>query len=214
MREVNTTYMTAPDTIRRMTTGIGARLTAAREARGLSRERVAELLDISVSTIQHHESERNQLRPETILAYARLYRVDVNWLLMSYGKGPDVNEAGVPLLGKIGAGAVVYPFDSGAIDQIEPPPGCPPGAHAFRVEGDSQYPAYYDGDIIVSVPAGDVMDVVNRDAVVDLSDGRRLLKRLTLGSKPGLFHLQSHNAPTILDAEVVRFMRVRYVIRD
>ncbi len=214
MPEVNTTYMTAGDTIPDMAYGIGSRLIQAREARGLSRERVAEILGISVSTIQHHENERNQLRPDTTMAYARLYRVDPNWIFTSYGKGPDGTNVGVPLLGKIGAGAVVYPFDSGAIDQIEPPPGCPPDAQAFRVEGDSQYPAYYDGDIIVAVPCSDVLDVVNRDAVVDLADGRRLLKRLTLGSRPGFFHLQSHNAPTITDAQVVQFMRVRYVIRD
>jgi transcriptional regulator with XRE-family HTH domain len=214
MHKVNTTYMIDALIVPRMTIGIGKRLIAAREARGLSRERVAEILQISVATVQHHESERNQLRPDMIAAYARLYRIDANWLLTSYGRGPDGTETGVPLLGKIGAGAIVIPVDSGAIDQIEPPPGCPPGAHAFRVEGDSQYPAYYDGDIVVAVPSADVLDIVNRDAVVDLADGRRLLKRLALGSGAGKFHLLSHNAPPIQDAEIVRFMRVKYVIRD
>jgi DNA-binding XRE family transcriptional regulator len=214
MDEVNTTYMIATLIVPRMMIGIGQRLVAARTARGLSRERVAELLEISVATIQHHESERNQLRPDSIAAYTHLYRVDANWLLTSYGRGPDGTEIGVPLMGKIGAGAVVFPADFGAIDQIDPPPGCPPGAHAFRVEGDSQFPAYYDGDIIVAVPSSDVLDIVNRDAVVDLSDGRRLLKRISLGTSAGKFHLHSHNASTVYDAEVVRFMRVKYVIRD
>ncbi len=206
--------MTPTDIIRPMAAGIGSRLKTAREAAGLTRKQAAERLGFAnESTVQHHENDVNKLRPEGLEAYSDLYKVSIDWIVTSYGRGPGSRIYGVPVVGKVGAGAAIYPIDAEVFDEIEPPPGCPPGALAFRVEGDSQYPAYSDGDVVVALPCEDYHDIVNRDAVVTLDDQRRLLKRVALGSAPGLFHLYSHNAPPIHDVRLVSFMRVKYIVR-
>ena len=197
-----------------MADGIGRRLREARIAAGLDRKQVAERLGFAnESTVQHHENETNRTRPDILEAYSILYKVSIDWIVTSYGRGPGSRICGVPLVGKIGAGAAVYPIDVDVFDEIEPPPGCPPGALAFRVEGDSQYPAYSDGDIVVALPCEDIHDIVNREAVVVLDDQRRLLKRVAIGSAPGLFHLHSHNAPSIHDVRIVSFMKVKFIVR-
>jgi transcriptional regulator with XRE-family HTH domain len=197
-----------------MTHGIGTRLRGAREAAGLSRKQAAQRLGFAnESAVQHHENDTNKLRPEALQAYSDMYKVSIDWLVTSYGKGPGSRVYGVPIVGKIGAGAAIYPIDDAGYEEIEPPPNCPPGALAFRVEGDSQYPAYSDGDIVIALPCADIHDILNRDAVVTLDDQRRLLKRVAPGSAPGMFYLSSHNAPPIHDVRIVSFMRVKYIVR-
>ncbi len=60
---------------------IGNRLTERRKELGLSREAVAKRMSISVSTVQAHENGRNALKPENLLAYARILKVTPNWIL-------------------------------------------------------------------------------------------------------------------------------------
>lgn len=69
---------------------IGARLTAARQMRGLSREEVSRRLGegFALPTVQAHENGRNALRPSVILRYIEIYSIDALWLLSGRGS-PD-----------------------------------------------------------------------------------------------------------------------------
>lgn len=69
---------------------IGARLTAVRQARGLSREEVSKRLGkgYALPTVQAHENGRNALRAQNLLQYMALYNVDGHWLLTGEG-APD-----------------------------------------------------------------------------------------------------------------------------
>jgi transcriptional regulator with XRE-family HTH domain len=69
---------------------IGARLTAARQMRGLSREDVSRQLGdgFALPTVQAHENGRNALRPSVILRYIEIYDIDAFWLLSGRGS-PD-----------------------------------------------------------------------------------------------------------------------------
>jgi phage repressor protein C with HTH and peptisase S24 domain len=77
-------------------------------------------------------------------------------------------------------------------------------------------PKYDDGEVIyIERVFTDADDLIGAVCYVELSDGRRYLKRLQRGSQPGLFHLISLNGPAILDAVVERaypiaFVRPRY----
>jgi len=66
---------------------IGARLTAARQMKGLSREEASKILGqgFSLSAVQAHENGRNALRPNTILRYIQVYDLDCFWLLTGSG---------------------------------------------------------------------------------------------------------------------------------
>lgn len=52
------------------------RLRELREARKLTQQEVAKLLDIDHTTVSRHESGSRGLNPEDIQKYARLYKVE------------------------------------------------------------------------------------------------------------------------------------------
>ena len=52
------------------------RLRELREARKLTQQEVAKLLDIDHTTVSRHESDSRGLSPEDIQKYARLYKVE------------------------------------------------------------------------------------------------------------------------------------------
>ena len=52
------------------------RLRELREARKLTQQEVAKLLDIDHTTVSRHESGSRGLNPEDIQRYARLYKVE------------------------------------------------------------------------------------------------------------------------------------------
>ena len=88
----------------------------------------------------------------------------------------------------------------GGIEEVDLPPGMYGEYMAFKVRGDSNYPAYRDSEIIfVRKEGGPPDEFVNRECVLQTIDGRRLLKTLTQGSKRGHFTLISFNAPPMVD---------------
>ena len=112
----------------------------------------------------------------------------------------------VPVVGKVGAGAVVesiddYPLGQG-LAQVRCPTGLDPQQTvAVTVEGDSMLPIEegwllfytrnYDG-----VP----VECLGKLCIVQLADqGARYVKRVKLGRKPGVFNLYSTNAREMED---------------
>ncbi|HWI27845.1 MAG TPA: S24 family peptidase [Stellaceae bacterium] len=137
--------------------------------------------------------------------YAQAFKVNWQWLLT--GEGSLSSNLRVPVSGYVGAGWLVYPIDegvgSGGIEEVELPPGVYGDYAAFKVRGDSNYPAYRDNEIIfVRREGGPPQDFLHRECVLDTDDGRRLLKTLTPGSRKGHFTLISFNAPPIVDVRV------------
>lgn len=124
----------------------------------------------------------------------------------------------IPVVGYVGAGAQVLPFDDYAkgrgMDYIERPPGVVGDAVAVEVQGDSLFPTAENGWRLIYTGEQTVLeeDVLNRLCVVKLADDRVLVKRLTRGSMPQRYHLLSTNAPMIEDAEVVWAARVKAII--
>lgn len=120
----------------------------------------------------------------------------------------------VPVAGQIGAGAVIYDVDGAdggkAIDFERTPRGF--GAvEALRVRGDSMYPVYRDGDLIyIEDRPAEFPLLRNTEYVIELSDGRRLLKMVEPASD-GRYNLIAYNAPVEPGVEIVNAQRVRYV---
>ena len=138
--------------------------------------------------------------------YAAAYRVNLEWLLD--GKGPmRPTKPRVKVVGKVGAGAAVYPIDDGGIDPIEPPFDVPEGAVGFLVEGDSMYPAYRPGTILIArpIPLTEISNGMR--AIVTLDDGRRLVKEV-LVSRRGVITLHSMNGLPMADVRIVECAKV------
>lgn len=155
----------------------------------------------TVSTYLGHENgDRNPSRAAA-KKYARAYKVRWEWLLEGEGN-PTVREPMKPhAVGYVGAGAEVIPLDDqGSGDPIDLPP---PTAEAVIVKGDSMYPRYQDGEKLLYLPERrSATDLVGRECVVKLSDGRMLVKQIRRRIRGNRFDLASHNAPTIEDVEV------------
>lgn len=113
-------------------------------------------------------------------------------------------NAALNVLGYVGAGAAVHPIDDGDplySLNIEYP--LPPGTVGAIVRGDSMFPIFEDGDLVAY--SGETVlpeDALGETCIVQVSDGRLLIKTIRRGSEDGLYTLTSYNAPDIVDVPV------------
>lgn len=157
---------------------------------------------------------------ETIRKIAMALDVSPEWL--AYGLGPGPSDAPVgSTLGVIGyiAGGGSIDTSSEQINHADPifevrvPFPVPEDALAFQIKGPSMWPRYDDGDVIICSRFSEHPDgVIGFPAGVETADGSRYLKRVLNGSRPGLYHLESYNAPLMTDVQVVSFSSVIAVI--
>lgn len=154
-----------------------------------------------------HEAGRRKISLEWAERYAKAFAKSPAWLLT----GEGTPRGRIAVMGYVGAGAEVFPLEETEITQTDVPPGATDGDVAFIIRGDSQYP-FSDGGLIVVRPVNSVHDVVNRLAVVDLEDGRRLFKQVTPGPAPNTYTLLSHNAAPIIGVRVIRAAAFRVYV--
>lgn len=165
-----------------------------------------------------------QPRISEILSYNRQVKLEELPLIAEYLEldlpPPFRSEARrVNVVGYVGGGAEVWPFDDHAhgsgLDEIELPAPMKPEAVAVIVRGDSMRPAMRDGDAIFYdelVSGSDLFSLVGVECVVRLADGRTYVKELAKGTDPTLWTLISYNGTALHDcvvewAAVVKFIK-------
>ena len=167
------------------------RLEQARSRRFKSAKSAAEFYGWKVDTYTQHENGTRGLA-RAAKQYAKAFKVSEGWLLTGEGKGPD-DITHVPLKGRVGAGAEIYAYDNGDIDEVEAPSGASPNSIAVAVHGDSMFPAFEEGAILYYSKHLPPDAMINKRCVVQLADGRIFVKILRMGSDAGLWTLQSLN---------------------
>ena len=162
------------------------------------------------------EGRTTTLSASTIEALARILAVSVQWLMTGEGT-PGAGRSSIPLVGIVGAGNTVMPVDDAAMIDLDQEIGALTGEDtvALQVRGDSQYPRFLDGEIVLverdtTLPD----DLVGEYAAVDTDDGRRLIKIVRRGSRPTLFNLESHNAPLEEDVRIISARRYKATVRS
>lgn len=127
----------------------------------------------------------------------------------------------VPIVGYVGAGAQVYPYDDVPLlpsnvkadeqdyincEWVDSPPGVfPNGIAALRVTGKSMLPFMPPGTIVFYAErfeGGAPDHCISTLCVVQMRDGRTLLKLVRKSQSHGRFDLQSYNMETISDVEL------------
>jgi len=168
------------------------------------------------STYAAHENGQNRFDEKTAKKYAKAFKVSAGWLLT--GEGPQEQKNVIPVMGFIGAGAEIMPeFEQvppEGLFEIEAPFPISEDAIAFEVQGDSMWPRYDAGDVVVCWRFSiSPEEVIGWEAAVRTSDGRRFLKRVLKGSISGTFDLESYNAPTLRGVHLSWVGQVNAVIR-
>lgn len=199
-----------------MAGNIAEKIKAIRLSRGLGQTEFADLLDTTQSTIARWEGG-SMPRGDMLQRIADVANTTVDRLLGVSALASD-DEAAIPVVGYVGAGAQVLPYDDYArgqgMDYVERPSGVTGDVVAVEVQGDSLFPTAENGWRLIYAGEQTVLEdeVLNRLCVVSLADGRILVKRVTRGSQPQRYHLVSTNAPMIEDAEIVWAARVKAII--
>ena len=159
---------------------------------------------VHVQQAANHEAGRRGVNEAELAAYAEAYGVGAGWLLT--GRNEPGTSRSVPVVGYVGARAVIYTEDDHAkgagLEEAEVPPGADANTVAVIVRGTSMLPAYREGTLIFYSERLPPSDLIGEDAVVGLADGTTMLKRVMPGRAPGRYTLDSTNAEPILDAEV------------
>jgi phage repressor protein C with HTH and peptisase S24 domain len=144
--------------------------------------------------------DRRGITTETLAALAPVLKTTAAWLLE--GGAQAQSRLKVRVVGKIGAGAEIMPefeqIPAEGLFEIDVPFPVPEDAIAFEIEGDSMWPRYDDGDVIICWrQSEDAETVVSQEAAIRTHDGRRYLKRIRRGASFGTYDLESHNAAPI-----------------
>jgi len=178
------------------------RVKELREAKGWTQSDLGDAIGVGWQTISRIENARSRIVPKREKAIAEVFGIEIDDL---YRDGP----ATVPIVGKAGAGpdgSVLFATGDGNFGEVEAPPDASPDAAALEVEGDSMYGIANDGWILFyedkAAPSAEHMGEL---CVCWLEDERVLVKFPQPGSQPGLFHLESANAPMMRDVPVRAF---------
>lgn len=129
------------------------------------------------------------------------------------------DSEGIPIVGEVGAGAEVIPIDDhakgAALEYAAVPPGL--ALHGYigvRVKGDSMYPRYLGGEVLVYKRNCDFdPSYYGDECIVKLVDGRMFVKVLRRGASDGLVTLESYNYPPIYDVHIEWACPVHIVLR-
>jgi phage repressor protein C with HTH and peptisase S24 domain len=196
----------------------GERLRLARLAAGYRSARDAALRNgWPESTYRAHEAGTRTIGRDDAERYAERFRRDgvlVSAKGLLFGDDEAAEPPGdgshvVAVQGVISAGGLIetgdeQPEPHGILFEIAVPFPVPHGTIAFRVAGTSMHPKYEPDDVVLCARAGENPDrLIDRYAAVATRDGHRYLKKILRGSRRGVYHLESHNAPLMPDRHLV-----------
>jgi hypothetical protein len=189
---------------------------------------------INPTTYHHHENGRRALSREIIDKYASLLGTQPEVLIEGFVL-PRLGQR-IPIVGHVltATGSVVGMEEldtcaacSGAVLTPPKPIEAVPalsvdmpdfsGLGALVIVGSELWPAYRHNDIIMHDPLVAIASLAHldgRECVVELADGRRLL-RVVLAARDGKANLVGFdNTPHILGVDIIAAAPIRLIMRD
>lgn len=179
-----------------------------RRATRLNQADFAELLAVAQPTVSRWE---NGAEPE-VAHWDALKALAVT---QKYGLFDLAASASVPLIGFVSAGATVnfYDIDQIPPDKIEMPPGGTEDTVALTVDGDSLAGIADNGWVLYyndqKIPP--TADLLGKLCIVELTNGKVLVKKLGPGRQAGRFDLYSNNGAPLFDQNVAWAARVEWI---
>lgn len=177
---------------------MGNRLKELRKAKGWKQHEAAEALGMSRGHYIKLERSERRLNEEHLKKIAEVFDVTEAEALGE--------SAAVPIIGLVGAGpGGSISYQAAELGEVIVPTGVPTNSRAVALEvrGDSMHGQAEDGWFVLYDSRREPPDdLVGRLCVVEIEDGRTLVKWLRRGHLPGRFNLESTNAPTMRDIAV------------
>lgn len=142
---------------------LGERFKEFRKSMRLTLVELAKRIKVSNSYLSEVENNKKGLGQETLTRLREIFGLNLHWLLTGEGEmfeEPPIPNAisvkAIPVLGKVPAG---YP-DTVAENIIEYIycPDAPPNAYAIVVKGESMSPTIRDGDYVIFIFDGNIMN--------------------------------------------------------
>lgn len=192
------------------------RIRELRDDRHMTVEQLAEATGLSVSYVSRLENGGRNLSVKNLNLFAAAFGVEPRDIL---AKPTSPGRNVVAVMGRIGAGAEISPDEEQVppegLYEIETPFPIPTDAIAFEVVGESMWPRYDPGDIIICWRQGiNADEVLGWEAAVKTADGARYLKRVLRGATKGTYDLESHNAAPIRSVRIEWVAAIQSVIRS
>lgn len=184
---------------------IEQKIRAIMKATGWKQQKLAEHFDVSQSTVNRWlaGSEPEGHRRDAINATYDS--------VVDHGP-PDASGAEIPVMGYLGAGAEVEPdyeqVPPEGLDQVLLPFPVPDDMVAFTVSGLSMMPVFKPGTVIVVYreQKKPIEAFYGLEAAVRTAEGRRFIKTITRGAKPGKVNLTSWNDPAPIEDQTLEWI--------
>ena len=191
------------------------RIKHLREQQKMTLEELAEAVGLSTSYVQRLENGDRNLAVKHFAAFAAALKTQPTQLIIDDAVEHETHK--VTVVGRIGAGAEIMPeFEQlpEGLFEIEIPFPVPPNTLALEVTGDSMWPRYDAGDVILCWREGtNATEIIGWEAAVRTSDGKRYLKRIVQGSRARHYDLESYNSPSIRNVKLEWVSKVQLVVR-
>lgn len=177
---------------------LAKRIRQARQTAKLSQAALGNAFGISREAVALWESGKNAPTSDKLGEIANRTGVRAEWLMTGRGQ-MTARARQTAVIGYVGAGAEVHPFDDhaqgGGLEMVDPPIGYPDAA-AARIRGDSMFPLR-DGWLIFWTKRQDGVpdDCIGKLCIAQVANGPLLLKEVRNGKRRGRFNLESWNAP-------------------
>lgn len=186
---------------------LASRLVKARKhAQFENAAEAAAALSMPYPTYAGHENGSSGFRANSGEKYARRFGVNFEWLM--FGRGPMLpqGERVIPIGGLAGAGpdgSVLFAEGQGNFGEVLAPPGSSDTVEALEVRGTSMHGLANDGWLIFyEERTSPNEEHWGEPCVCWLADGKVLIKNPQPTANPGLYNLESVNAPTMRDVAV------------
>jgi len=184
---------------------VGGRLRALREGARLGQEELAADLGVTRATLSRYENNAFPVADYVIERASQRFGVTPGFI--RYG---DIETHMTRVVGRVGSGAHIEAIEHPPWRYVEVPASWT-DAIALEIDGLSNYPMYEDRDIIVIRGEQRLLEeeFLGKMCVVETVHGLGLLKRVRRGSGPGVYTLESVNAPPIEDVQIASARPVR-----
>lgn len=194
------------------------RLKQAREFRGWDEaKKAAFAMGVPKGTYYGHESGSRGMKHATVVRYAKFFKVSAAWLWEGIGNMIEgVDASRVPVVGSIAQDGTVKFAPVPHEVHVEPPASInSQRGKALIVEDDTTRPTYRKGDHAFYddiLQGADIRQLIGKECVVCVGDGRTLIREIGPGSTVGLWSITLYGVPEY-DIAIEWAAKVKHITR-